>query len=161
MRPGLPEESKSSQQLTARDRRSLVCMTGEALWISSVTISAPDPRALAAFYQRLLGWTVTASEGPRPGESVEAGWAQLRAPDGVAGLTTINIEYEKHFVRPTWPSSPGTQHITVHLDLPTTDVDAAERHAIEAGAVTAQFQPQDGVRVMIDPAGHPFCLFQT
>jgi len=32
-------------------------------------------------------------------------------------------------------------------------------HAIGAGATLAGFQPQDTVRVMIDPAGHPFCLY--
>ena len=31
--------------------------------------------------------------------------------------------------------------------------------AIRAGAVLAEFQPQLDVRVMVDPAGHPFCLF--
>lgn len=32
----------------------------------------------------------------------------------------------------------------------------AEAH----GARQAAYQPQDDVRVMVDPAGHPFCLFQ-
>jgi hypothetical protein len=27
------------------------------------------------------------------------------------------------------------------------------------GAVLAEYQPQDDVRVYLDPAGHPFCLF--
>jgi hypothetical protein len=27
------------------------------------------------------------------------------------------------------------------------------------GAQVAGFQPQDDVRVMLDPAGHPFCLY--
>ena len=46
------------------------------LQVSSVTIAAPNPRELAGFYQRLLGWTVTALEDPRPGEPPEAGWAR-------------------------------------------------------------------------------------
>ncbi len=29
------------------------------MWISSVTIGAPNPRDLAAFYERLLGWAVS------------------------------------------------------------------------------------------------------
>ena len=32
-------------------------------------------------------------------------------------------------------------------------------HAVELGAEEAEFQPQDDVRVMLDPAGHPFCLY--
>ena len=27
------------------------------------------------------------------------------------------------------------------------------------GATLAEFQPQDEVRVLFDPAGHPFCLY--
>ncbi len=27
------------------------------------------------------------------------------------------------------------------------------------GATLADFQPQDDVRVMLDPEGHPFCLY--
>ena len=27
------------------------------------------------------------------------------------------------------------------------------------GATVAEFQPQDNVRVLLDPAGHPFCLY--
>jgi hypothetical protein len=33
-------------------------------------------------------------------------------------------------------------------------------HAAETGAVLAEFQPQDGVRVFLDPAGHHFCLYR-
>jgi hypothetical protein len=28
------------------------------------------------------------------------------------------------------------------------------------GATQAAYQPQDDVRVLIDPDGHPFCLFE-
>ena len=31
--------------------------------------------------------------------------------------------------------------------------------AVAAGATLAEFQPQDHVRVCLDPAGHPFCLW--
>ncbi|MFE9031605.1 VOC family protein [Streptomyces iakyrus] len=30
--------------------------------------------------------------------------------------------------------------------------------AVAEGARLAGFQPQDDVRVLLDPAGHPFCL---
>jgi hypothetical protein len=36
---------------------------------------------------------------------------------------------------------------------------AAERRAVECGATRAAEQVLDGVIVMLDPAGHPFCLF--
>jgi hypothetical protein len=45
--------------------------------------------------------------------------------------------------------------IVIHVD----DLEEAGRHATEAGAVQAGYQPQDDVRVFLDPAGHPFCRF--
>jgi hypothetical protein len=47
----------------------------------------------------------------------------------------------------------------VHLDIWVDDLDAAGAHAVDAGAVLAEYQPQDDVRVYLDPDGHPFCLF--
>ena len=136
-------------------------MAERPLRVSSVTIAAPNPRELAGFYQRLLGWAVSALEAPGPDEPPEAGWAQLRYPDGGSGLLTLNIEFEKEYVRPVWPSAPGRQHITAHLDIPVDDLDTAVGQAVDAGATLAEVQPQDSVRVLLDPAGHPFCLFLT
>lgn len=47
----------------------------------------------------------------------------------------------------------------LHLDLEVDDLDRAVAHAVSVGAELAGFQPQLDVRVMIDPAGHPFCLY--
>ncbi|MEM9515549.1 MAG: VOC family protein [Actinomycetota bacterium] len=47
----------------------------------------------------------------------------------------------------------------MHLDVGVADLDAAVRWAVDQGAVVADHQPQTDVRVMIDPEGHPFCLF--
>jgi catechol 2,3-dioxygenase-like lactoylglutathione lyase family enzyme len=127
--------------------------------VTSVTIGAPDPRVLAAFYERLLGWTRSAEEGPKPGGPPEDGWAQLRPPDGEAG-PTLNFEFEAAYTAPVWPSIAGLQHITAHLDIEVEDLDAAVEWAESAGARLAEHQPQEGVRVLFDPAGHPFCFFR-
>lgn len=126
--------------------------------VTSLTIGAPAPRELAGFYARMLGWPVEAEEPARPGYPPEDGWAQVRPPAGKIG-PNLNFEYEAEYRRPTWPSEAGKQHITIHLDIAVTELDAAVAWAVEAGAALAEFQPQDDVRVMIDPAGHPFCLF--
>jgi hypothetical protein len=42
--------------------------------------------------------------------------------------------------------------------LYTTTVSGSPRD-VTLGAAPAGFQPQDDVRVLLDPAGHPFCLF--
>ena len=39
------------------------------------------------------------------------------------------------------------------LTVTGTNIDAPGANAL------ADFQPQDDVRVCLDPAGHPFCLF--
>jgi Glyoxalase-like domain len=46
----------------------------------------------------------------------------------------------------------------MHLDIQVNDLDAAIADAVGLGARVAEFQPQDNVRVLLDPAGHPFCL---
>jgi catechol 2,3-dioxygenase-like lactoylglutathione lyase family enzyme len=126
--------------------------------VTSVTVGAPAPRELAAFYARMLGWTVTASDPAGPGEPPEAGWAQLRPPPGQDG-PTLNFEYEAEFTRPVWPSAAGGQNATQHLDIAVGELDETVAWAIDAGATLADFQPQADVRVLFDPAGHPFCLF--
>jgi catechol 2,3-dioxygenase-like lactoylglutathione lyase family enzyme len=127
--------------------------------VTSVTIGAPDPRDLAAFYARLLGWPVTASEPARPGMPPGDGWAQIRPPADQRG-PTLNFEYEAKFTRPVWPATDAGQNATQHLDIAVGDLDETVRWAVEAGAIQADLQPQQDVRVMLDPAGHPFCLFR-
>jgi hypothetical protein len=49
--------------------------------------------------------------------------------------------------------------MSVHLDIRVEDLEEACAHAEKAGATMAEFQPQDHVRVFLDPVGHPFCLY--
>lgn len=121
------------------------------MWISSVTIGTPDVRVSAEFYRQLLGWSISGTEEE---------WMQLAAPPDVRGLMRINLEYEREYQRPVWPSEPGRQHVTTHLDIPSNDLAADVARALGAGATLAPVQPQGDVRVLLDPFGHPFCLFQ-
>ena len=115
--------------------------------IVASVLGSPNPRALADFYERLLGWTLI---------DVDPTWVTLRPPGGATGLS---FQLEEEFVAPVWPATPGDPQMTAHLDIAVDDLDAAVNWALHAGASLAAFQPQDGVRVMLDPAGHPFCLF--
>jgi len=126
-----------------------------SLRLTSVTVSGPDPRGLARFYAELLGGTVTTAEPPRPGEPEQAGWAQVRI-----GGPTLNFEFEEQWRPPVWPAKADEQTATQHLDIQVDDLDSAVDWAISCGAVLAERQPQDDVRVMLDPVGHPFCLFR-
>jgi catechol 2,3-dioxygenase-like lactoylglutathione lyase family enzyme len=111
---------------------------------------------LAAFYERLLGWTVAVSEPARPGQPPEDGWVMLRPPSGGTGLS---FQFESNYERPNWPATPGEQQMMIHLDIAVDDLDVGVGFARELGATLSEHQPQEDVRVMLDPAGHPFCLF--
>jgi catechol 2,3-dioxygenase-like lactoylglutathione lyase family enzyme len=122
-------------------------MAPPRLTLTGTNIDAPDANALADFYRRLLGW-VTATEEP--------GWVILRPPGGGSSL---NFQTESRYARPAWPAGPGDQQMMMHLEIKVDDLVAGVAHAVAAGATLAEHQPQDDVRVCLDPAGHPFCLF--
>ncbi len=117
--------------------------------LAATVLGTPDPRGLARFYQRLLGW-------PLRDDTDE--WATLRPADGSTGLS---FQLEAHHVPPVWPPEPGTQQMQLHLDLLVDDLEAAGALAEEAGAALLGGHEDDDeiVRVYRDPAGHPFCLF--
>lgn len=117
--------------------------------LSTTVLGAPDPGALAAFYERLLGWTRT---------NDQPDWVTLRPPGDGTGLS---FQSEPGHVPPTWPPVDGAQQMMMHLDIAVDDLAAGVAWAVVCGARLAAHQPQDDVRVMIDPAGHPFCLFTT
>lgn len=117
------------------------------LTLTTVNISAPDPAALARFYERLLGWHI---------ETEEPDWVLLRGPDGGVALS---CQTESHYVRPVWPAGPSDQQMMMHLEIRVDDLESAGAHARACGATLADHQPQDDVRVYLDPAGHPFCLW--
>jgi catechol 2,3-dioxygenase-like lactoylglutathione lyase family enzyme len=117
------------------------------LRLVGIVLDAPDAGELAAFYQRLLGWPV---------EQDEPGWRKLASPTGGPGLS---FQTESAYVRPVWPAGPGDPQMSAHLDFAVDDLDAASAHAASAGATLAEHQPEDDLRVFLDPAGHPFCLF--
>lgn len=112
-----------------------------------VVLEAPDAPALAHFYATLLGWEIS-SEKPD--------YATVGPPDGV---TYLAFNTSPEYVPPVWPPVEGQQQMMLHLDFEVSDLDEAVAHATELGAREAGFQPQETVRVMLDPAGHPFCLY--
>jgi glyoxalase superfamily protein len=46
----------------------------------------------------------------------------------------------------------------MHLDFQANDLASAVAEAVALGATVAGHQPQENVRVLFDPAGHPFWL---
>jgi hypothetical protein len=113
-----------------------------------VVLEAPEPLELARFYAALMRWDIVKEEPDFVGVAPGGNHVEYLAFQRSAG-------YE----RPTWPNEAGHQQMMMHLDIEVPDLPRAVAAAIGAGAVEASFQPQDTVRVMLDPVGHPFCLY--
>jgi glyoxalase superfamily protein len=108
----------------------------------SFVIDCPDPGALAGFYATLLDWRT----------EVEPDWVEIRSPDGQC----ISFQQVADYTPPVWPGQDMPQQM--HLDVVVDDLDDAEQAVIALGATRAEHQPGTSFRVLLDPAGHPFCL---
>jgi len=112
-----------------------------------IVLEAPDPGRLLHFYSELLDKPIYHED--ESGGSLDFG-------EGVAYLAVQRAEvYES----PVWPPEAGREGMQLHLDFEVSDLGASVEHAVALGATVAAFQPQDDVRVLLDPAGHPFCLY--
>ena len=113
-----------------------------------VVLDAPDVAVLVRFYSALRGWAIWQQDTDD---------AVLDVGEGVAYLS---IQRNDDYVRPVWPGRSGSQQMMLHLDFEVTDLEAETARAISLGAELPEHQPQDNVRVLLDPAGHPFCLYR-
>jgi predicted enzyme related to lactoylglutathione lyase len=113
-----------------------------------VYLDAPDAHALARFYHRLLDWPM----------QIDGQGATIAPHDGVG---YIGFQQSDTYEKPVWPPRAGAQQMMLHLDFEVEDLEEAVANAVELGAEVAGHQPQTNVRVLLDPAGHPFCLFTS
>lgn len=113
-----------------------------SLRLAAVSLDCADPLELATFYSRLTGLEITFSND------------DFAALGGDIYLTTQRVE---GYAPPTWPEAERAKQI--HLDFATDDLDGAQQIAVELGATVPEVQPRpDSWRVLLDPAGHPFCI---
>jgi len=111
--------------------------------LASIALDCADPTALAAFWVEIVGGEITFSSDEFVAVKTDRAWlAAVRVPN---------------YTPPTWPD--GNAPKQMHLDLAVDDLDQAEAEALRLGARRAAEQPApDRWRVLLDPAGHPFCL---
>ena len=112
-----------------------------------VVLDTDDVETLTRFYAALRGWRI---------HHLDETDGSLDVGEGVAYLS---VQLNEDYVRPVWPGRPGEQQMMLHLDFEVTDLDAEVERAVGLGAELPAHQPQDNVRVLLDPAGHPFCLY--
>jgi hypothetical protein len=111
--------------------------------LASISLDCNDPSALAAFWAEMVGGEVVPVTEDFVAVKTERGWlVAVRIPDHQP---------------PSWPDPAVPKQ--VHLDLAVDDLEVAEAEALRLGARRAALQPEpQRWRVLLDPAGHPFCL---
>jgi hypothetical protein len=108
-----------------------------------ISIDCDDSGRLAEFWTAMLGGEVMFTNGPNV--VIRTDWVWL--------CMMQVTDYRP----PTWPSGEVPKQI--HLDLAADDLEEAVEEALRLGARQLPDQPEpDEWRVMLDPAGHPFCL---
>jgi glyoxalase superfamily protein len=108
-----------------------------------VSLDCDDPKTLADFWVAMLGGEVMFTYDTSIVIRTEWLW-----------LSMMQIP---HYRPPTWPGDEVPKQI--HLNLAIDDVESAVAAALLLGARSASYQPEpSSFRVMLDPAGHPFCL---
>jgi hypothetical protein len=118
-----------------------------------IAIDCEWAEPMARFYEGLLGFEIR-DLGPR------GRWAQLFNPNGGVHL---NIQGDADYKPPVWPDETGEPTKMLHFEVQVDDLEAAVSLALEVGGTEAPWQPpdrnRDRIRIMLDPAGHPLCLF--
>lgn len=105
-----------------------------------VSLDCADPAELAEFYLQLLGGRLLWNRPTSVGVQVPG---ILLIPQRVA-----------NYRPPVWP---GTS--IVHVDLTAGEhLEAPTQRAVALGARLADPQPDPRWSVLLDPAGHPFCI---
>lgn len=108
----------------------------------SLVVDCPDPRRLAAFYERLLGLE-------RREDTDE--WVTLE------GDVRMCFQRVESYVPPRWPDPSAPQQM--HVDVLVDDLDVSEPEVLALGATLLEGSDKPiGFRVYADPDGHPFCL---
>ena len=133
----MTETQKTDTTATTADDST----TAPVATLAMVTLDAPNAAVLGEFYSSVLGWPIVYTD---------ENYAMLTGPSHALGIGTI-----PDYQRPSWPDDG---HKQFHLDLTADDIHAAADRCVELGATRAEPQPGETWVVLLDPAGHPFCL---
>ena len=113
---------------------------GLSLRIAAVSLDCGDHEELARFYAGLLAGTLL--------------WAREKSAAVESGGVVLVMQRVEDYQPPAWPGTPVV-HLDLNGDAPIGDL---EQRAVALGARAARTQPDSRWRVLLDPAGHPFCI---
>ena len=113
--------------------------------IIGICFDCPNAIVLGEFYYKLTGWDKEI-EGKE--------YVALRTPEGILFV----FQTVENYMPPIWPWDNERQQQMAHIDFYVENLIEAESLAIKHGAKKSETQYYEDSTVMIDPAGHPFCL---
>ena len=112
--------------------------------IAMITLDCAEVTPVADFWKAALDYEQVASDGEN--------YAMLQGGSGPA----LGFGKVEGYEPPGWPNQHGSKQF--HLDLAADDIDAETERLVGLGATLAEPQPGETWRVLLDPAGHPFCV---
>jgi catechol 2,3-dioxygenase-like lactoylglutathione lyase family enzyme len=115
-----------------------------------IVLDSDNSEGLSAFYEKLLGWT-------RHEHKADDEWIAVSS-DKKDGTPLLLFQQTEGYKKPVWPNTAGKQQQMIHLDFHVTDLNEGVEYALSCGAELSTVQLEDHWRVMLDPAGHPFCV---
>jgi catechol 2,3-dioxygenase-like lactoylglutathione lyase family enzyme len=113
--------------------------------LAAIMLDCADPAPMVAFYAQAFAAEVSH-------EKDDGAWIHLD------GGPLILIHRVDGHTPPTWPQPDVPKQM--HFELWIDDLDEAEARLTALGATTCDHQPHrdQGNVVMLDTAGHPFCI---
>jgi hypothetical protein len=112
--------------------------------IEALTIDCSNHVPMAEFYRTAFAGQIVQQDSGGAVVTTDSLTIVLRRVDG--------------FRPPSWPED--SRQMQMHLEIAVPDLAMAQEALVLAGATTCEYQPPDNRRliVMLDPAGHPFCI---
>ena len=130
--------------------------------IAQTVLDTGDARRLAEFYRLLFGLAYREGDEPPPAGEPDprgADWLVLRNPGGIQ----LAFQQVEDYAPPTWGEPTRPQML--HLDTVVDSVEQLHRQRERAEELGARVMhdrvddPEEPLLVLVDPAGHPFCIF--
>lgn len=126
--------------------------------LGGICLDCADAEEMARFYAAVFGW----EEIGRDDDASRLGGDGWICVSGPAGGPSVSFQAERWYEPPVWPETAAGPTKMMHFEVQTDDLEAAVELVLGSGGRLAPHQPPDRdrsqLRVMLDPAGHPFCL---